>query len=112
MFRRNFHRRRRRDDRTDPAAIERLPETTGLKNEVLILTAIVTYGAPVDQAIRLAGAKVVPVGQATFARRYQFEGAITERTAAAVYVVSHHVVDYGLSRWSSFPRSVTRAACR
>jgi L-seryl-tRNA(Ser) seleniumtransferase len=82
---------------TDAAAIERLPDTTNLKNEVPILVGhMVTYGAPVEQAIRLTGAKVVPVGQATFARRYQIEGAINERTAAAVYVVSHHVVDHGL----------------
>ena len=82
---------------SDLAAIERLPDTAGLKNEVLIQTGhMTTYGAPVDQAIRITGAKVVPVGQATFARRYQLEGAITERSAAAVYVVSHHVVDYGL----------------
>src|SRR5262245_25938504 len=81
----------------DAAAIERLPDTTGLKNEVPILVGhMVTYGAPVEQAIRLTGAKAVPVGQATFARRYQVEGAINERTAAAVYVVSHHVVDHGL----------------
>ncbi len=81
----------------DLAAVERLPDTTGLKNEVLIqLGHMSSYGSPVDQAIRLTGAKVVPVGQATFARRYQLEGALTERTAAAVYVVSHHVVQYGL----------------
>jgi D-glucosaminate-6-phosphate ammonia-lyase len=81
----------------DLAAVERLPDTTGLKNEVVIqLGQVASYGAPVDQAIRLAGAKAVTVGQATFARRYQLEGAITDRTAAAVYVVSHHVVQYGL----------------
>jgi L-seryl-tRNA(Ser) seleniumtransferase len=79
------------------SAVERLPDTTGLKNEVLILLGhMSSYGAPVDQAIRLTGAKLVPVGQATYARRYQLEGAINERTAAAVYVVSHHVVQYGL----------------
>lgn len=77
------------------AAIERLPDATGLKNEVLIQSGhMVSYGAPVEQAIRLAGASVVPVGQATSAHAYQLAGAITERTAAAVYVVSHHVVDY------------------
>lgn len=80
----------------DLAAIERLPDTTGLKDEVLIQTGhMVSYGAPVDQGIRLSGARVVPVGQATSAHAYQLEGAITEKTAAAVYVVSHHVVDYG-----------------
>lgn len=82
---------------SDLAAVERLPDTTGLKNEVVVqLGHIASYGAPVDQAIRISGARVVPVGQATFARRYQLEGAINQRTAAAVYVVSHHVVDYGL----------------
>jgi L-seryl-tRNA(Ser) seleniumtransferase len=76
-------------------AIEQLPDTGTLKNEVLIQTGhMVNYGAPVAQGIRMAGAKVVPVGQATSAHAYQLAGAINENTAAAVYVVSHHVVDY------------------
>lgn len=80
----------------DLAAIERLPDTAGLKDEVLIQSGhMVSYGAPVEQAIRLTGAKVVPIGQATGASAYQLRSAITERTAAALYVVSHHVVDYG-----------------
>jgi D-glucosaminate-6-phosphate ammonia-lyase len=80
----------------DLAAIERLPDAAGLKDEVVIQSGhMISYGAPVEQAIRLAGAKVVPIGQATSAAAYQLAGAITERTAAAVYVVSHHVVDYG-----------------
>jgi D-glucosaminate-6-phosphate ammonia-lyase len=92
---------------TNLSAVERLPDTAGLKNEVLILLGhMASYGAPVDQAIRLTGAKVVPVGQATYARRYQLEGAINERTAAAVYVVSHHVVQYGL-----IPLDEFAAAC-
>ena len=80
----------------DLAAVERLPNTDGLKNEVLIMTGhMVGYGAPVEQGIRLSGAKVVPVGQATSAHGYQLDGAINDRTAAAVYVVSHHTVQYG-----------------
>jgi L-seryl-tRNA(Ser) seleniumtransferase len=80
----------------DLAAIERLPDTRGLKDEVVILSGhMVGYGAPVEQGIRLAGAKVVPVGQVTSAQAYQLAGAITERTAAAVYVVSHHTVQLG-----------------
>lgn len=76
-------------------AIEQLPDTGPLRNEVLIQTGhMVSYGAPVEQAIRMAGGKVVPVGQATSAHAYQLAGAITERTVAAVFVVSHHVVDY------------------
>ena len=81
----------------DLAAIERLPDASGLKHEAVILAGhMVNYGAPVEQAIRLAGARVVPVGQATSAHAYQLAGAITERAAAAVYVVSHHTVQYGM----------------
>lgn len=79
----------------DLLAIERLPDAGGRADEVLIQAGhMVSYGAPVEQAIRLAGGKVVPVGQATSAHAYQLAGSINERTAAAVYVVSHHVVDY------------------
>ena len=80
---------------SDLLAIERLPDTTGLKNEVLMLTGhMVSFGAPVEQMVRLSGAKVVPVGQATSSSAYQLAGSITDRTAAALFVVSHHVVDY------------------
>ena len=81
----------------DLARIERLPDTTGLeRTEVAIQSGhMVYYGAPVEQAIRLTGAKVVPVGTATYARPYHLAGAIGPRTAAAVYVVSHHAVGYG-----------------
>jgi D-glucosaminate-6-phosphate ammonia-lyase len=82
---------------SDLAAIERLPNAAGLKDEVLIMTGhMVSYGAPVEQGIRLAGATVVPIGQATSARAYQLDGAINDKTAAAVYVISHHTVQYGL----------------
>jgi L-seryl-tRNA(Ser) seleniumtransferase len=82
---------------TDLAAIERLPDTDGLKDEVILLAGhMVDYGAPVEQAVRLAGARVIPVGQATSAHGYQVDGAITENTAAALYVVSHHVARYGM----------------
>ncbi|HTU56428.1 MAG TPA: aminotransferase class V-fold PLP-dependent enzyme [Acetobacteraceae bacterium] len=80
----------------DLAAIERLPETTGLKNEVPVQRGhMVGYGAPVEQAIRLAGARVVPFGGATEVRPYQLAGVINAGTAAVLYVVSHHTVRYG-----------------
>lgn len=87
----------------DLLAIERLPETSTEKNEVVLqMGHVVSYGAPVDQSIRLAGGKVVMIGQATSTHRYHMENAITEKTAAAVYVVSHHVVDYGLLNLKEF----------
>jgi D-glucosaminate-6-phosphate ammonia-lyase len=80
----------------DLARIERLPDATGMKDEVAVqLGHLVGYGAPVDQAIRLTGAKVVGVGQATDVRPYQLEGALTPQTAAVLFVVSHHTVQYG-----------------
>jgi len=80
----------------DLARVERLPNTTGMKDEVAVqLGHLVGYGAPIDQAIRLTGAKVVGVGQATDVRPYQLEGALNELTAAILFVVSHHTVQYG-----------------
>jgi L-seryl-tRNA(Ser) seleniumtransferase len=81
---------------SDLAAIERLPDARGLRNEVAIqLGHMVGYGAPVEQAVRLTGARVVPVGQATDVRPYQLAGAIGPDTAAVLFVVSHHTVQYG-----------------
>ena len=104
----------------DLAAIERLPDASDLKKEVVILAGhMVSYGAPVEQAIRLAGACVVPVGQATSSHAYQLAAAIGERTAAGVYVVSHHTVQYGMpppggvrgaSRMARASRSIVDAA--
>ena len=93
----------------DLGRIEQLPDTRGMKDEVVIqLGHMVGYGAPAEQAIRLAGAKVVPVGQATDVRAYQLAHRLGERTAAAVYVVSHHCVQYGqlpLDRFAGICRS-------
>ena len=80
----------------DLAKVEQLPDAAGMKRDVPTQRGhMVHYGAPVEQAIRLAGAVVVPVGQATRAASYQLAAALNERTAAALYVVSHHCVDYG-----------------
>lgn len=87
----------------DLLAIERLPGTTTLKNEVIVqMGHVVSYGAPVDQSIRLAGGKAVMIGQATSTHRYHMENAISDKTAAAVYVVSHHVVNCGLLHLTEF----------
>jgi D-glucosaminate-6-phosphate ammonia-lyase len=81
----------------DLGRIEQLPDATGMKDEVVVQAGhLVGYGAPVDQAIRLAGARPIPVGQVTDARAYQLRHRLTDRTAAGLYVVSHHTVQYGL----------------
>lgn len=78
------------------ARIERLPDTTFLKNEVVVQCGhLINYGAPIDQAIRQSGAGVVPLGTAALAHTHHLEDAIGENTAAALFVVSHHVVQEG-----------------
>jgi L-seryl-tRNA(Ser) seleniumtransferase len=80
----------------DLGRIEQLPETTGMKDEVIVQAGhLVGYGAPVEQAVRLTGARVAAVGQATDVRHYQLAHRLTERTAAALFVVSHHTVQNG-----------------
>jgi len=78
-------------------AIERLPDTTGLRDEVLVQTGhLVGYGASLQQSIAMTGAKVVTVGTVSMAQPYQLEEAITEETACAVFVVSHMTVQYAM----------------
>jgi uncharacterized pyridoxal phosphate-dependent enzyme len=78
-------------------AIERLPETAGLRRDVLVqLGHMVGYGAALEQSIRITGARVVPVGTVSMAQPYQLEEAITEDTACAVFVVSHMTVQYAM----------------
>ncbi len=88
---------------SDLGKIEQLPDAGSMNNEVPLQSGhMVSYGAPVTQAVRLTGARVVPVGEATGARGYQLEAALAEATAAALYVVSHHVVDHGQIPLSDF----------
>lgn len=90
------------------ARIERLPDTEGLKNEVILQRGHnVTYGGYVEQHIRTIGAKTIEIGAATECGVYQLEDTITDRTACALYVVSHHTVQSGLIDLSSFA-----AVCR
>ncbi|TIT76893.1 MAG: aminotransferase class V-fold PLP-dependent enzyme [Mesorhizobium sp.] len=89
---------------TNLLAMERLPDDTeGLKSEVVIqLGHIVNYGAPIDQSIRVAGAKVIPAGTVSVTQDYHVREAINDRTAAALYVVAHHTVQYGMLSLEEF----------
>ncbi|MCL4154919.1 UNVERIFIED_CONTAM: hypothetical protein GTU68_039684 [Idotea baltica] len=81
---------------TDAARTEALPRNPGSRNKVAVqLGHLCNYGAPVSTAIELSGAEVLQVGSSTVATDYQLEAALGDETAAALYVVSHHVVHYG-----------------
>jgi len=87
----------------DIGKVMRLPDTNGMKNEVILQKAhSVNFGASVSQMIRLAGAKVIEIGTVSGTSTYQLEAAITDNTAAAMYVVSHHTVQYGTIPFHQF----------
>jgi L-seryl-tRNA(Ser) seleniumtransferase len=73
--------------RLDPAAMDRLPETSGLRNEIVIQRQHLNA---YTRALRLAGARLVEVGYVGYPGQgitwpWQIEAAITERTAAIAY---------------------------
>ena len=70
---------------TDPAKITRLPDTRGMRNEIVIQRA---HRFAYDQAYRVAGAVLVEIGLARRTQPFEMEEAITERTAAVAYLVS------------------------
>jgi len=69
----------------DPAKITRLPDTTAMKNEIVIQRA---HRFAYDQAYRVAGGVLVEIGLARRTQPYELDDAITERTAAVAYLIS------------------------
>ncbi|MEQ8968321.1 MAG: hypothetical protein RID91_21055 [Azospirillaceae bacterium] len=91
---------------TDPGAIERLPDPGGRPATVVMQTGhLVNYGAPVDQAVRAAGATVRPIGQVTEASVAQLRAGLDETVCAGLYVVSHHCVQRGQIPLDAFARA-------
>jgi|HigsolmetaAR203D_1030402.scaffolds.fasta_scaffold00075_76 L-seryl-tRNA(Ser) seleniumtransferase len=63
------------------------------RNEIIMLKGHnVQYGAPVETMVYLGGGRVVEVGYANEGRKEHIEDAISDRTAAILYVKSHHCV--------------------
>lgn len=91
----------------DLAKIEALPAATGERRVLLPVGHMVNYGAPVEQAIRLAGGTVVPVGTAAACETWHLDAALADGAAAAMYVVSHHTV-----RENEMPLDVFIERCR
>ena len=78
------------------ALIERLPDVAGLRDEVIVQTGhLCQYSAPIDQAVRLTGARIRAIGTVNEARPDQLAAALTDRTAAMLFVVSHQTSQYG-----------------
>lgn len=87
------------------AKVEQLPDTSGMKDEVILQRGhSIWFGGSIPQMVLLSGARVVEIGDATRTGAYQLEGAINDSTTAALYVVSHHTVQYGLIDLETFSR--------
>jgi L-seryl-tRNA(Ser) seleniumtransferase/D-glucosaminate-6-phosphate ammonia-lyase len=82
---------------TDRTRIQALPDPTGAPNDIVIQAGHqVDFGAPVTQMIRLAGGNPVAIGAVNSVSAEQLTGAIGPRTAAFLYVQSHHAVQKGM----------------
>ena len=70
----------------DNAKVHRLPNTKGMKDEVIIQVMQRNY---YELMIRLAGAKLIEIGLANATEDYHLESAINEQTAAIVHFVAY-----------------------
>ena len=72
---------------------ERLHQDQIAKSEIIMLKGHnVQYGAPVETMVYLGGGKLIEVGYANEGRGIHIEEAISDNTAAILYVKSHHCV--------------------
>ena len=79
----------------DPAKMNRLPDTTGMKNEVVMSRS---QRNMYDHAVAQAGAKLIEVGipdrfsgaGVRDAQVWEYEAAITDKTAAILWVAQAH----------------------
>ena len=85
-------------------AVQRLPlDTNGLRTEIVIQRGHdVNYGNAISQAARMAGATPVLCGADHEVTNSQVADAITGRTAAGLFVVSHSAAQSGRLGLSEF----------
>jgi len=78
------------------AAVKSLPQFSGQANEILIQKGhLVNFGASVGQMIRLGGGLPKEIGEANHVTADDLMTAISPKTAAILYVQSHHTVHKG-----------------
>ena len=82
---------------TDITRVHALPDPLGAPNEVVIQAGHqVNFGAPITQMVRMAGGLPVAAGSVNSVSKAHLDGAIGPRTAAFLYVQSHHAVQKGM----------------
>lgn len=80
--------------RLDPGRMNRLPDTTGMPNEIVLLRR---HRNDYDHALRLAGAKLVEVGFHDWTFAYEVEEAIGPNTAGVFYLGSDENANLSLA---------------
>ncbi|HIW34126.1 MAG TPA: DgaE family pyridoxal phosphate-dependent ammonia lyase [Candidatus Paenibacillus intestinavium] len=71
----------------------RLHQETIARNEIIMFKGHnVQYGAPIETMVYLGGGKLVEIGYANEGKAEHIEEAISENTAAMLFVKSHHAV--------------------
>jgi L-seryl-tRNA(Ser) seleniumtransferase len=70
---------------TNPAKIRRLPDTTGMQNEVIMHKS---QRNGYDHSIRSVGVRIVEIGFANATAPWELDAAIGPATAAVAYVIS------------------------
>jgi L-seryl-tRNA(Ser) seleniumtransferase len=68
---------------TNPANIRRLPDSAGMRNEIIMLKC---HRFGFDQAVRMAGARIVEAGLPERTLPEELEAALSEHTAAFLYL--------------------------
>ncbi len=67
----------------DPAKAWSLPDTTGMKDEIIIQHA---HRVNYDHNYRAAGARIIEIGNTGTTEEWELEGAINENTAAVAHI--------------------------
>lgn len=94
----------------NPSRAEALPADSGPRDTVVAQAGhLCHYGAPIETAVGLTGGRLRVIGQSTLCADHQLEGALDDSVAAALYVVSHHVVHYGQIPFARFVEIAHRA---
>lgn len=85
--------------------VEKLPNTQGMANKIILQKGhSISFGAPMEQMIRLAGGIPVEVGQVNKTKVCNIESAIDEMTAGMLYVKSHHSIQTDMVNLETFIR--------
>ena len=79
---------------SDPVKMHRLPDSEGMKNEIIIQNI---HRFQYDQAYRAAGGKLIGIGHGKGCNLWELEGAINQRTAAVAYLFAPFTSRRGLT---------------